>query len=310
MSSGNIFYTSFGGVVAKFNGSQPRSRPATLVEPSDHNRGDARAIAIDTVSQHLYVASLVPTGAQIWRVDFDGSNLIDIVSLPNQVPVGMTLDDSHLFWSDARTDAIYEVKKSGGGGIQTLLSPSQPPLEAASSLIRDFAYDDATQKLYWKDSYRQEIRRMDTDGSNIETLVSLRPEVDTGTTYTIDVRRWDQEETKGLFAKGSVAIKGNHVIWSDAYDESVKAFSSYYGAGQRDAIFASVWKASKDGSSPEKVFTTQSFIPFNVSTTPSSDDLWISTLRGELVRYDGLNSGRSLFSMPFITDVLNLVADI
>lgn len=144
------------------------------------------ALTVGMVSAFAQAASSTPRKVywsswdsdSIYRCDVDGSNTQELISGQTD-PTGIAIDDQagKMYWAD-RLDGTINRANLDGSGVEEVSSvaPGDP-----NALAEYVALDPVNDKLYYTyntvvDEYNNtagRIARMNTDGGNIETLVSM-----------------------------------------------------------------------------------------------------------------------------------------
>jgi FIMAH domain len=125
-----------------------------------------QSIALDVAAGQMYWTNRVQD--YIFRANLDGQNPVPLF-FTGQSVVGIALDvaGGRIFWSQEPTNKIYST--ADGGAQWSLVIDSFP-----DGLPQTVALDLAGGKLYWAElASPSRIRRVNLDGSAVETLVTL-----------------------------------------------------------------------------------------------------------------------------------------
>lgn len=158
------------------NGRWTKLVDASELAPGNGQRGQ---LQIDTINQHIYfkTAHNGPCddclGRKIWRVDFDGSNLIWVYQLHDGDALALDPAGNKMYFADGLSDGSQPVKlmraNLDGSNATALLTVPNPYHHC-----RTIALDVAHGKMYFSvtdlNGNNQAIMRANLDGSNLETL--------------------------------------------------------------------------------------------------------------------------------------------
>jgi DNA-binding beta-propeller fold protein YncE len=148
---------------AELDGSKPQNVYSTGVSTQP------TAIAIDAVNRKIYYTQ-VTAPQTISRIEFDGTNRVDLITSNLTTPRGIALDTLHgkVYWADFAKDKIYSAPLSTVNGdantfaILTLAAGSSP-----NSIVLDVA----ANKMYWtEEGGTGRICSASMDGSNLQTV--------------------------------------------------------------------------------------------------------------------------------------------
>lgn len=98
--------------------------PASCAVAISTVAGDYRDIAMD--EQALYVTSVVGTDGRVSRIRKDGTEECTIAAGQSS-PMGVAVDDLHVYWSDKDEDAILRASKACGSTAQLLVNGTPKP---------------------------------------------------------------------------------------------------------------------------------------------------------------------------------------
>ena len=149
------------------------------------------SLTVDTAGGKLYWGERTKSGGIIKRASFDGTNVEELVSL-SSVPRGIAIDavGNKLYWTNS--DLQIQTATLNGEGISTVIQLEEEIIEkkietdcswfiiwvCSTETIEinitsptDIAVNTADGRLYWRELSRR-IRRVNLDGTNLETLVS------------------------------------------------------------------------------------------------------------------------------------------
>ena len=125
---------------------------------------------------------------KIQRMNLDGTNIEDIITIERGILGGIALDvaGSKMYWTDWGFPSGIQCANLDGSNAQTLVNIDDDPW--------DIALDVAEGKVYWTvdrigEDGQGKIQRANLDGTNVETLVS-------GLTKTPDYITLDLTERK------------------------------------------------------------------------------------------------------------------
>ena len=162
--------------------------------PFDAVTQDVQSLTVDPVDGKLYWAEHKSSGSVIKRANFDGTNVETLVSLSN-VPRGIAVDSegNNLYWTNS--DLQIQTASLGGKDIRTVLQLEEefvekrvedcdlawfiiPFISCGKKTIlinltspTDIAVNTGDGRLYWTELSGR-LRRVNLDGTNVETLVS------------------------------------------------------------------------------------------------------------------------------------------
>ena len=144
------------------------------------------ALAVDPFAAKLYTGGRTLDAAsstdytrpyKITRTNLDGSALEDYLVLGPPVPganlievaaAAIDVGGGYLFWSDPLRGNLGRVSltdpSDNDPAFLQLASGSRPLM---------LAVDEAADKLYWHDGASQTIRRVSTDGTNVENVIAV-----------------------------------------------------------------------------------------------------------------------------------------
>lgn len=140
---------------------------------------DMRDIELDFTSKKIYIGR----DHQIYRMDFDGSNLEFITQIGNSLTnLGLDLVSNKLYYTDGGDGNRILRSDLDGANPETLIQ------FAVNVDLDDIAVDPLAGKMYWTDQLTNKVQRANLDGSNIEDLVDdfgrrLALDLDTGKIY-------------------------------------------------------------------------------------------------------------------------------
>jgi hypothetical protein len=141
-----------------FDGSNQTLILSTATSGVSHVR---QGFDLDLTNSHIYFAQ----DDGIYRSDLDGSNVTSVYKLTNIGINALAIDVANqaIFYNDNETETIRSVGFDGFG--DTSLFTNQ-------KFIEDIEIDLANGKLYWANTENDVVQRGDTDGTDLETLVS------------------------------------------------------------------------------------------------------------------------------------------
>jgi hypothetical protein len=129
------------------------------------------ALALDVFERKIYVSVSRGYDAKIMRVDFDGSNLKELLNTGAASIRGLELDLRHskMYWAQL-THGVNMIVRSNLDGTDV------ERLVEGLVFLYDLALDLPANKMYWvippHGSDPPLIQRANLDGSNVETVVS------------------------------------------------------------------------------------------------------------------------------------------
>jgi uncharacterized repeat protein (TIGR01451 family) len=137
--------------------------------------GQRGQLQIDSANRHIYFRTAYNYNCDlcryIWRVNFDGTNLIKIIQANGGDALALDLAEQKMYFSDVPGN--YTVKRANldGTGLETLLT-IPTPYRFCRSLVLDVARKKMYLSLYDEDnSYRRRaIARANMDGTGFEIL--------------------------------------------------------------------------------------------------------------------------------------------
>ena len=185
------------------------------VGPFDAVTQEVITLTVDTTGGKLYWGEHSKSGGIIKRANLDGTNIETLASL-SSVPQGLTIDavGNQIYWTN-NSDLQIQTANLNGEGIKTVvqledeigketewsclgffisnckLKTTYVPLTTPS----DITVNTVDGRLYWTEVSGR-IRRVNLDGTNVETLIS-----DLGTPY-------------------SIAVVDDKVYWTEERDEA------------------------------------------------------------------------------------------
>ena len=134
-----------------------------------------RGLALDDGAQKIYWTDMDTHKVQ--RANLDGSDVEDLVVVPNSWPQGIALDvpGGRMYWV-AFDGWLRSAQLDGSFAVQHFYTGSAIGL----------ALDAASGKVYWTNSADGEIRRANLDGSDQEVLVSTDIDTPWGIALILD----------------------------------------------------------------------------------------------------------------------------
>ncbi|XP_075238130.1 LDL receptor protein 1 isoform X2 [Lycorma delicatula] len=121
-------------------------------------------LAVDWLAGNLYWTDPQQNVIEVSRTN--GKHRYVVISDGLDAPHSLTLDPERglLFWADA--GKFPRISRTGLDGSNRMLL-----LNMTSGVVSDIAVDSKNQKLYWSDSSKNTIKRMNYDGSGKEHLL-------------------------------------------------------------------------------------------------------------------------------------------
>jgi hypothetical protein len=140
--------------------------------------GQRGQLQIDSVNRHIYFRTAYNGDCglcrYIWRVNFDGTNLIKIIPANGGDALALDLTEQKMYFSDVPGN--YTVKRANldGSGLETVLT-IPAPYRFCRSLVLDVARKKMYLSLYDEgNSYKgRAIARANMDGSGFEILSQI-----------------------------------------------------------------------------------------------------------------------------------------
>ena len=181
VSAGTMFWTD-GGTIRRANldGTGDTCSPCLRIDTvDDMNTVD---IVLDVPGGRIYWSD----SQGIHRADLDGSNSETLVTFDGQpVPRSLAVDlkGGRVYWTDSQV--IYRADLDGSNA---------EPLFTGAENPGGIAFDPVGNKMYWTEPGTERIRRVDLDGTHVETLIA-------------EVRR----APVGL----ALDLAGNRMYWTD-----------------------------------------------------------------------------------------------
>ena len=168
VANGHVYWTDFGtNKIQRADVSGLNQNVEDLVSTGVTTPRD---IALDLTNGKMYWSDTGPsTGADgnesIKRANLNGSNVETILDADaiHGDPFGLALDvpNGHLYWAD---DGIWRANLDGSGVIRIV----------GNLNVQGIALDSTAGKIYLMNSADNTIKRVDLDGSNLETVVKPR----------------------------------------------------------------------------------------------------------------------------------------
>jgi len=145
--------------------------------------GEIYAIVPDPTNQYLYFANF--TNSKVQRVNYDGTNLVDLAS-PNR-PIGLTIDftNSKMYYTTYLQGDVIQANLDGTGATTIY--------NGTNNLV-GIDIDAAAGKLYFVDRTARAVHSINTNGTGDTTILSsgitvpwsLRVDVPNGKVYVGD----------------------------------------------------------------------------------------------------------------------------
>ena len=166
--------------------------------------GNADPQGIDIDQEHGKIYWVDSYLDEVKRANLDGSEVESIVSLGNAFPQDIAVDPLHnkVYWIDTFLDQISRANLDGSnvevivnaGGVSIAIDKERGKIYWIGSAIlranldgsdietivnnglfnpQGIDVDESQRKIYWIDSYLNEIKRANLDGSSTETIVNL-----------------------------------------------------------------------------------------------------------------------------------------
>lgn len=140
--------------------------------------GQRGQLQIDSANRHIYFRTAYNFNCDlcryIWRVNFDGTNLIKIIQANGGDALALDMAAQKMYFSDVPGN--YTVKRANldGTGLETLLT-IPTPYRFCTTLVLDVARKKMYLSLYDEDSSyrRRAIARANMDGTGFEILYQM-----------------------------------------------------------------------------------------------------------------------------------------
>ncbi len=137
--------------------------------------GQRGQLQIDSVNRHIYFRTAFNGDCglcrYIWRVNFDGTNLIKIILANGGDALALDLAGQKMYFSDVPGN--YTIKRANldGSGVETILALPEP-YRFCRSIVLDVAHQKMYLSLYNEDNgyTGRAIARTNLDGSQFEIL--------------------------------------------------------------------------------------------------------------------------------------------
>jgi hypothetical protein len=136
--------------------------------------GQRGQLQVDPANRHIYFRTAFNGDCgecrYIWRVNYDGSNLIKIIKANGGDALALDLSARKMYFSDVPVNRVIKRANLDGSGVETILTLSAP-----YDFCRTLAIDLPNQKIYLSllsdsNSTWRAIARANLDGSNFEIL--------------------------------------------------------------------------------------------------------------------------------------------
>ena len=262
----NLFWSNQGGEIlrAPVAGCPDRSCVQAVVTPSPG--ASAGDLAIDSLRGKLYWVN--PIDKRIQRANLDGSNPETILSGLTD-PLGITLDETQgrLYWTDFTAGTIQSAGLDGSDVITVTSGLTNP-------VWIDFAPQQGA--LYFIQSAQSPsvqdnrlIRRIDTDGSNLVTLLEDDPRFGinflvTGLTVNENLGRlyWSDAENQDAFFSSVKWLPLPDGDWETVVAGGANSFA--YGVTSDRNSFKLYWSNNDNGLDETNIFvpgTSNTVVP-------------------------------------------------
>jgi subtilisin family serine protease len=131
------------------------------------------SMAIDPVHQHVYWIEVFPVAdRRIRRANFDGTQVVTLVSLVGQNNNGLSLDvpAGKMYWLEGFPNSGVWRADLDGGNVEKIVNPPSGPFGQGDPF--GLAIDPLRGKLYWGETYPSEtLHRCNLDGTGDEAFV-------------------------------------------------------------------------------------------------------------------------------------------
>jgi cysteine-rich repeat protein len=126
-------------------------------------------IAVDTSEGYVYWTEfkVSPRQSRIQRIRLDHTGSIEtLASIANDIVGGIAIDQTNrvMYATLAYSHKIWKITRGVGAADVKILSAGELPTGLSLDLI------STTKKIYWVDTNNSAIRRMNLDGTNLETI--------------------------------------------------------------------------------------------------------------------------------------------
>ena len=153
-----------GIVCADLDGSNVDTVTPASVNPAD--------IALDVLGGKMYWTDWLLPSQKIQRMNLDGTNLQDIVTITEFVwPNGIALDigGGKVYWTELITGKLRRANLDGSS-VEDIPTTGRAPAGGGIAL------DIAAGKMYWTDVTSNTIWRSNLDGTKVEAIVTTSPD--------------------------------------------------------------------------------------------------------------------------------------
>jgi DNA-binding beta-propeller fold protein YncE len=147
---------------AELDGSNPVTVKDTGIDT------EPTVLAIDSANKMIYYALQLGTPKTISRIDFDGTNKVDLITSGLDTPMGIALDtvNGTIYWTDQGTTKLYKAPLTvTGGDAATYALATVVGVNPAG-----IAVDPASTTIYWAEYGGGRIMKADLNGSSASVV--------------------------------------------------------------------------------------------------------------------------------------------